>query len=88
VLDGGRAGELFPVEDADGLAAAAVKLLADPQRLGDLREAASRHVRRFDWETVGADILSVYETVTDGMPPVAEDERVGWRERFGLAARD
>ncbi|MEV6210977.1 glycosyltransferase family 4 protein [Kitasatospora sp. NPDC051914] len=88
VLDGGRAGELFPVEDADGLAAAAVKLLGDPARLLELREAASRHVRRFDWETVGADILSVYETVTDGMPPVAEDERVGWRERFGLAARD
>ncbi|MEW1912292.1 glycosyltransferase family 4 protein [Kitasatospora sp. NPDC085895] len=88
VLDGGAAGELFPVEDADALAAAAVKLLGDPERLRDLREAASRHVRRFDWETVGADILSVYETVTDGMPPVAEDERVGWRERFGLAARD
>ncbi|PBC76368.1 phosphatidylinositol alpha-mannosyltransferase [Streptomyces sp. TLI_235] len=88
VLDGGAAGELFPVEDAEGLAAAAVKLLGDPARLRELRAAASRHVRRFDWETVGADILSVYETVTDGMPPVAEDERVGWRERFGLAARD
>ncbi|WP_371501371.1 glycosyltransferase family 4 protein [Kitasatospora sp. NBC_00374] len=85
VLDGGGAGELFPVEDAEALAGAAVKLLGNPQRLAELRDAASRHVRRFDWETVGADILSVYETVTDGMPPVAEDERTGWRERFGLA---
>ncbi len=84
VLDGGAAGELFPVEDAAALADAAVRLLADPDRLAKLREAASRHVRRFDWGTVGAEILSVYETVTDGMPPVAEDERVGWRERFGL----
>ncbi|MDH6575879.1 glycosyltransferase family 4 protein [Kitasatospora sp. MAP5-34] len=84
VLDGGAAGELFPVEDAAALADAAVRLLADPDRLVKLREAASRHVRRFDWETVGAEILSVYETVTDGMPPVAEDERVGWRERLGL----
>ncbi|GAA0687291.1 glycosyltransferase family 4 protein [Kitasatospora atroaurantiaca] len=84
VLDGGDAGELFPVEDSAALADAALRLLADPDRLKKLREAASRHVRRFDWETVGAEILSVYETVTDGMPPVAEDERLGWRERLGL----
>ncbi|MER5863634.1 glycosyltransferase family 4 protein [Kitasatospora sp. NPDC002040] len=85
VLDGGEAGELFPVEDAGALAEAAVRLLADPKRLVELREAASRHVRRFDWSTVGADILAVYETVTDGMPEVAEDVRGGWRERLGLA---
>lgn len=44
-------------------------------------------MRRFDWSTVGADILAVYETVTDGMgsaPKVREDERSGWRERLGL----
>ncbi|RKE18062.1 glycosyltransferase family 4 protein [Streptomyces sp. TLI_171] len=83
VLDGGAAGELFPVEDADALAAAAVKLLGSPERLLSLREAASRHVRRFDWETVGAEVLSVYETVTDGRPPVAEAEPSGWRTRLG-----
>ncbi|MFJ5926713.1 glycosyltransferase family 4 protein [Kitasatospora sp. NPDC092948] len=83
VLDGGAAGELFPVEDADALAAAAVKLLGSPERLLALREAASRHVRRFDWETVGAEVLSVYETVTDGRPPVAEAEPSGWRTRLG-----
>ena len=32
-------------------------------------------MRRFDWSTVGADILSVYETVTDGATHVAADER-------------
>lgn len=86
VLDGGQAGELFPVEDAEALAEAAIRLLDDPQRLAELREAASRHVRRFDWDTVGADILSVYETVTDGTgaPGVREDERTGWRARLGL----
>ncbi|MFD8483274.1 glycosyltransferase family 4 protein [Kitasatospora sp. NPDC059673] len=83
VLDGGAAGELFPVEDADALAAAAVKLLGSPERLQALRAAASRHVRRFDWETVGAEVLSVYETVTDGRPPVAEAEPSGWRSRLG-----
>jgi phosphatidylinositol alpha-mannosyltransferase len=85
VLDGGSAGELFPVEDADALADAAVRLLGDPQRLAELRESASRHVRRFDWETVGADILGVYETVAAGAAAVEEDEPPGWLGRLGLA---
>ncbi|QPP09830.1 glycosyltransferase family 4 protein [Streptomyces bathyalis] len=85
VLDGGEAGELFPNEDADALADAAVRLLSDPERRERLREYGSRHVRRFDWSTVGADILAVYETVTDGAAAVAPDERIGLRARFGLA---
>ncbi|MDJ0346317.1 glycosyltransferase family 4 protein [Streptomyces sp. H10-C2] len=85
VLDGGAAGELFPVEDADALAVAALRLLGDPQRLAELRELGSRHVRRFDWSTVGADILAVYETVTAGATAVATDERIGLRARLGLA---
>jgi phosphatidylinositol alpha-mannosyltransferase len=48
------------------------------------------HVRRFDWSTVGADILSVYETVTAGAAAVAaaDDERgagPGLRARLRLA---
>jgi phosphatidylinositol alpha-mannosyltransferase len=66
VLDGGRAGELFPVEDAGALADAAIALLRDPESRARLREIGTRHVRRYDWATVGADILGVYETVTDG----------------------
>jgi phosphatidyl-myo-inositol alpha-mannosyltransferase len=86
VLDGGTAGELFPVGDADALAGAAVRLLGDPARLGELREIGRRHVRRFDWSTVGADIVAVYETVTAGATSVAEDERVGFLARFGRHA--
>ncbi|GAA1907684.1 glycosyltransferase family 4 protein [Streptantibioticus ferralitis] len=85
VLDGGAAGELFPVEDADALAASAVRLLGDSDRLAELRSTGSRHVRRFDWSTVGAEILSVYEMVTDGAASVAPDERTGLRARLGLA---
>ncbi|GGN59971.1 GDP-mannose-dependent alpha-(1-2)-phosphatidylinositol mannosyltransferase [Streptomyces kronopolitis] len=81
VLDQGEAGELFTNEDAAALAAAAVRLLGDPARLAELRERGSRHVRRFDWSTVGADILAVYETVTTGATSVATDERVGLRAR-------
>ncbi len=84
VLDGGAAGELFPVEDAEALAASAVRLLGDRERLAELRELGSRHVRRFDWSTVGAEILSVYEMVTDGAASVAPDERTGLRARLGL----
>ncbi|MFI1158225.1 glycosyltransferase family 4 protein [Streptomyces sioyaensis] len=87
VLDQGEAGELFANEDADALAAAAVRLLGDPGRLGELRERGSRHVRRFDWSTVGSDILAVYETVMTGAgaTSVATDERVGLRARRWLA---
>ncbi len=83
VLDQGAAGELFANEDADALAEAAVRLLEDPRRRAELRERGSAHVRRFDWSTVGADILSVYETVTAGAAAVAADEGTGG----GLRAR-
>ncbi|QNP73803.1 glycosyltransferase family 4 protein [Streptomyces roseirectus] len=87
VLDQGGAGELFTNENPDALADAAIRLLGDPDRRAELRERGSTHVRRFDWSTVGADILSVYETVTAGAAAVAADERTGGglRARLGLA---
>ncbi|KIF05346.1 GDP-mannose-dependent alpha-(1-2)-phosphatidylinositol mannosyltransferase [Streptomyces sp. RSD-27] len=85
VLDQGAAGELFANEDADSLAAAAVALLRDPERRAELSARGSAHVRRFDWSTVGADILAVYETVTDGAAAVAADERVPLRTRLGFS---
>ena len=63
----------------------------DPQdrrvKLIRLTERGSAHVRRFDWSTVGADILSVYETVADGAAHVATDERTRLRGFFGPARR-
>lgn len=85
VLDGGEAGEMFPGGDADALAEAALRLLGSPKRLTELRERGLRYVRRFDWDTVGADVLAVYETVADGAAAVAPDERTGLRARLGLA---
>lgn len=85
VLDGGEAGELFPNEDPDALAAAALRLLGDDARRAELRARGSRHVRRFDWSTVGADILAVYETVTAGAEAVAPDDRAGLLGRLGFA---
>ncbi|MCX4694366.1 glycosyltransferase family 4 protein [Streptomyces sp. NBC_01408] len=85
VLDQGGAGELFTNEDPDALAAAAIGLLRDPARRTELSARGSAHVRRFDWSTVGADILAVYETVTDGAAAVAADERVPLRTRLGFS---
>ena len=86
VLDHGAAGELFANEDADALAAAAIRLLGDEGRRAELRERGRAHVRRFDWSVVGADIVAVYETVADGAASVAADERTtGLRARLGLA---
>lgn len=85
VLDGGAAGELFPNGDADALAASVLRLLGDPARRAELSERGRRHVRRFDWSTVGADILAVYETVTAGAASVAADERTRLRGRWGMA---
>ncbi|GAA2665891.1 glycosyltransferase family 4 protein [Streptomyces lunalinharesii] len=76
VLDQGEAGELFANEDAEALATSAIRLLNTPDRRTELSERGSKHVRRFDWSTVGADILAVYETVTAGASAVATDERV------------
>lgn len=84
VLDGGAAGEVFTNEDPDALAEAAVRLLSDPARRAALRAHGSRHVRRFDWSAIGADVLAVYETVTAGAASVSPDERIGLRARLGL----
>ena len=85
VLDAGSAGELFTNEDPEALASAAVRLLRSPAAREELTARGGRHVRRFDWQTVGADVLAVYETVTDGAASVAPDERTGLRARLGLA---
>ncbi|WP_030723591.1 glycosyltransferase family 4 protein [Streptomyces sp. NRRL S-237] len=85
VLDQGGAGDLFANENADALATAAITLLRDPERRAELSARGSAHVRRFDWSTVGADILAVYETVTDGAAAVATDERVPLRTRLGFS---
>ncbi|MFF8837804.1 glycosyltransferase family 4 protein [Streptomyces sp. NPDC015130] len=85
VLDQGAAGELFANEDADALADAAIRLLGDETRRAKLSARGSAHVRRFDWSTVGADILAVYETVADGAAAVDTDEKTGGlRARLGL----
>jgi len=63
VLRGGRAGELFETGDPAALAAAAARLLDDPQRRATLSEAAAEAVRAYDWPVVARDVVRVYEAV-------------------------
>jgi phosphatidyl-myo-inositol alpha-mannosyltransferase len=63
VLRGGEAGELFETGNAEGLAAAADRLLDDPPLRASLAAAASVAVREFDWSLVARDVLRVYQAV-------------------------
>jgi phosphatidylinositol alpha-mannosyltransferase len=77
VLDGGAAGRMFPNGDAGALAKAAIDLLGDEDQRTALREAASTAVRRYDWSVVAADILAIYEMVTESTARVSTDNRTG-----------
>lgn len=63
VLHDGAAGELFPVGDAVALARGAAALLDAPERRRALSEAARKAVQAYDWRTVAAEVVRVYETV-------------------------
>jgi phosphatidylinositol alpha-mannosyltransferase len=66
VLRRGEAGELFPNGDAAALAAAAGRLLDQPELRAGLSAAASAAVRAYDWAVVARDVVRVYEAVVPG----------------------
>ena len=63
VLRDGRAGELFRNGDPAALAAAAGRLLDDPELRQRLSAAATDAVRAYDWPMVARDVVKVYEAV-------------------------
>jgi len=78
VLDGGRAGELFPTGDATALRRTLTGLLDDPVRRAELSACAREVVEAFDWPTVARRVLEVYATAieaTDGR--VLDEEWIG-----------
>jgi phosphatidyl-myo-inositol alpha-mannosyltransferase len=88
VLDGGRAGRLFPVDDAAALAAAAGRLLDDDVARAEYVREAEPIVQRHDWATVARTVVAVYETVAAGAPKVAEAAaESNGASRFGRLAR-
>jgi phosphatidyl-myo-inositol alpha-mannosyltransferase len=84
VLDGGQLGELFAAGDSGALADAAVRLLGDAEQRAKLTSAAAAVVRRYDWSVVTADVLSVYEMVTEGAARVDPETRPSRFGRLGL----
>ena len=83
VVADGELGVLFSAGDSAALARELLALLADPARRQRLSAAAAVAVRRYDWSVVGAELLEVFETVSDGAQAVAEDPQSGrfarWR---------
>lgn len=77
VLDGGRAGVLFPNGDSAALGQAVTALLDDGARRQELAEHAGRVVSAYDWPVVAERVLEVYnsaieacgETVSGDEPP-------------------
>jgi phosphatidyl-myo-inositol alpha-mannosyltransferase len=63
VLRRGQAGELFPTGNPAELAAAAARLLDQPELRADRSAAASAAVRAYDWPVVARDVVRVYEAV-------------------------
>ncbi|WP_306206656.1 glycosyltransferase family 4 protein [Actinoplanes sp. RD1] len=69
VLDGGRAGALFPTGDAGALERLLGDLLDNPARRAELASCAREAVQAFDWPSVAQRVLEVYQAAieaTDG----------------------
>ncbi|GIF17536.1 phosphatidylinositol alpha-mannosyltransferase [Actinoplanes tereljensis] len=78
VLDGGRAGALFPTGDADALGVLLGELLDDPARRATLIESARVAVAAFDWPSVALRVLEVYATAIEATDGRVIDEE--WSE--------
>ena len=77
LLADGR-GVLTPFNDPQALAAAAIDLLADPERLADLQRRAWEAGRETLWSRLAERYLEVFSAVRDtrpSLPAVANDER-------------
>jgi glycosyltransferase involved in cell wall biosynthesis len=65
VVDDGATGVLVPPGDPTALARAVDDLLSDPRRARTLARRGQAAATRYDWTRLGAQVLDVYETVTD-----------------------
>lgn len=78
VLDGGRAGALFPTGSATELAVLLGTLLDDPARRSELSAAARTAVAAFDWPSVAQRVLEVYAAAIEATDGRVIDEE--WAE--------
>ena len=81
LLSVGESGLTFTSEDAADLARKVVDLLRDRVRLQQLAENGSKAAIRFDWGSVAAQIMSVYDVAMTGQGKVAVgSENASWRK--------
>lgn len=66
LLGQGKFGELFASEDSSDLAMKAIDLLRDEKKRRLLADAGRAEADRFDWSTVAAQILDVYQMAMVG----------------------
>jgi phosphatidylinositol alpha-mannosyltransferase len=78
VLDGGKAGALFPTGDAAALGSLLGSLLDDPARRSSLAAAAETAVAAFDWPRIALRVLEVYATAIEATDGRVIDEE--WSE--------
>ncbi|GAA3342661.1 glycosyltransferase family 4 protein [Amorphoplanes nipponensis] len=78
VLDGGRAGALFPTGDTAALTGLLGELLDDPGRRHELAAAARTAVEAYDWPSVANRVLEVYATAIEATDGRVFDEE--WAE--------
>jgi len=78
VLDGGRAGALFPTGSAAALTELLDELLDDPARRARFSAAARTAVAAFDWSSVALRVVEVYATAIEATDGRVIDEE--WAE--------
>jgi len=72
--DGGSAGVLSTVGDAESLAHACATVLGSDARQNLMRKAGMDVVRRYDWSVVGREVLRVYEMTIAAAPERVTEE--------------
>ncbi|MGB3186569.1 MAG: glycosyltransferase family 4 protein [Ornithinimicrobium sp.] len=94
VLDDGNAGALFEAGDAADCARVVTSVLSDAALASRLRAAGPRRAGRYDWSSVGPQILAVYDSVRPSgsvvgrhrLPRRTPSTRRGLRARRGHGA--
>ena len=71
LLDNGSAGALFASENSDDLADTIIKLLHNQEMREKIAIAGYEKAKSFDWDSVGDQILSVYEMALAGNTKVS-----------------
>jgi phosphatidylinositol alpha-mannosyltransferase len=74
VLDGGRAGRLFPTGDSLALRRTLAELLDDPAGRSELSVCGKQVVATFDWPVIARRVLEVYATAIEATSGRVIDE--------------